>query len=250
MNFDDLIEKFSSDGTPNKSSKKSASVRVIQLKINNGAFYFHEKLIPVNYFIKKVNFESNRKGDSDTFITKFSFLSGIGKGDVKGDFIVNLENNNYQIATVIHQFDLQILEQYLKDLMNYGSISANLDANITATGNFDSEENITISGMAALNDFHLGKSPNEDYASFDKLAVMINKMSPKNHQYLFDSVILSHPYLKYEQYDYLDNLQTMFGKEVSNIANANANNAKFNLVIEIARYAKVLAKNFFKSTGN
>ena len=72
-------------------------------------------------------------------------------------------------------------------------------------------------------------------------------MSPKNRQYLFDSVILSRPYLKYEQYDYLDNLQMMFGKNISNIANANASNAKFNLVIEIARYAKVLAKNFFTS---
>ena len=246
MNFDDLIEKFSSDGTP-ATSANAPSVRVIQMKINNGEFYFHDKLIPVNYFIKKVNFESNRKGNSETFITKFSFLSGIGTGDVKGDFIVNLKNNDYQLATVIHQFDLQILEQYIKDLMNYGSISANLDANITAKGNFDSKENITISGMAALNDFHLGKSPQEDYASFDKLAIVINKMSPKNRQYLFDSVILSRPYLKYEQYDYLDNLQMMFGKEVSNIANATTDNAKFNLVIEIARYAKVLAKNFFKS---
>ena len=66
--------------------------------------------------------------------------------------------------------------------------------------------------MVAINDFHFGKNPEDDYASFDKLVLAINEMSPKKHKYLFDSVSLSHPYFKYERYDYLDNLQTMFGK--------------------------------------
>jgi hypothetical protein len=39
----------------------------------------------------------------------------------------------------------------------------------------------------------------------------------------------------------------MFGENGENIAAAAANPAKFNLIIEIARYVKVLAKNFFYS---
>lgn len=101
--------------------------------------------------------------------------------------------------------------------------------------------------MLTINDFHFGKNPKDDYASFDKLALAIIELSPKNHKYLFDSVLLSHPYLKYEQYDYLDNVQTMFGINGVNIEDAKANAAKFNLVIEIARYVKVLARNFFQS---
>jgi hypothetical protein len=58
---------------------------------------------------------------------------------------------------------------------------------------------------------------------------------------------LAHPYLKYEIYDYLDNLQTMFGKNGANIEAANTNAAEFNLIISIARYVKVLANSFFKS---
>ena len=245
FNFYDLIDTFSSKDTPDSISKKSANVRVIKLKINNGEFHFLEKQIPVKYFIKNANFESTRNGDSDTFVTKFSFLSGSGSGNVKGDFTVNLKTNDYKIATVIQQFDLEIFEQYLKDLMNYGNISAIFDADVVATGNFNNEENITLKGMIAVSDFHIGKSLKEDYVSFDKFALIINNMSPKNHQYSFDSIQLIRPFLKYEMYDNLDNLQTMFGSNVSNITNAE--NGNFNLVIEISRYARVLAKNFFKS---
>lgn len=245
FNYYDLIETFSSDGKPDTTSKKPSKVRVINLKINNAEFHFQENQIPIRYYIKNANFISKREGDTEIFKTKFSFLSGSGSGDVKGDFTVNLKNYNYSIATVIHQFDLEIFEQYLKDLMNYGNISAKLNADIKATGNFNNEENITIKGMVAITDFHLGKSLKEDYVSFDKLALVINKMSPKNHQYFFDSVQLIRPSLTYEMYDNLDNLQTMFGSNVSNISNAE--NGNFNLVLEIARYARVLTKNFFKS---
>lgn len=101
--------------------------------------------------------------------------------------------------------------------------------------------------MLAVNDFHFGKNPKDDYASFDKLAIMINELSPKKHIYSYDSISLQHPYFKYERYDNLDNLQTMFGKSGSNLAAANADAAQFNLVIEIANHIKVLSKNFFRS---
>jgi len=101
--------------------------------------------------------------------------------------------------------------------------------------------------MMTVNDFHFGKNTGNDYASFEKVVLVITELSPKNHKYLFDSISLSHPFLKYERYDHLDNFQNMFGKKGVNITSVNSNPAKFNLVIEIGRYIKVLAKNFFRS---
>ena len=132
-------------------------------------------------------------------------------------------------------------------MTNDGTFTANLDADMKARGNFSDQEDMTASGMIAINDFHFGKNPKEDYVSFDKLLLAITEVSPKNHKYVFDSVSLSHPFLKYERYDYLDNLQRMIGRNGANIASAASDPAKFNLVIEIARYIKVLAKNFFHS---
>ena len=247
FNFNDLIEKFS----PQKNSDTANApihFNILNVKINDGEFYFREQLIPINYFIKKVNFESTgKRWDADTIAAKFSFLSGIGSGDMKGDFTINLKNKDYRLAVVVNKFGLNIIEQYLKDLANYGSFSANIDADMKVHGNFSDERNVTASGLMAINDFHFGKNPKDDYASFNKLVFAIKEVSPKGHKYFFDSVSLSHPYFKYERYDYLDNIENMFGRKGSKVAAVNADPDKFNLIIEIANYIKVLSKNFLRS---
>jgi hypothetical protein len=247
LNFSDLIDRFSSKGK-SAINRKTAHFNISHIKIIDGEFHYNEQLIPIDYFIKKVNIESKgKRWDSDTIAAQFSLLPGIGSGDMEGDFTINLKNNDYRLAIVIHKFDLNIIQQYLKDLTNFGSFSANLDADLKTRGTFNNVENVTISGMIAINDLHFGKNPEDDYASFDKLVLAINEMSPKKLKYFYDSISLSHPYIKYERYDYLDNLQTMFGKNGANIAKIKADPTKFNLVIEIVRYIKLLSKNFFQS---
>jgi len=246
FNFNDLIKKF----TPEKPAATPSKIHfnILNVKINDGEFYYREKLIPINYFIKNVNFESKgKRWDADTIPAKFSFLSGIGSGDMKGDFTINLKSMDYRLAVIVHKFDLNIIGQYLKDLTNYGSFSANLDADFKSTGNLIDRENVTNSGLLAINDFHFGITPKDDYASFDKLVLAIREMSPKKHIYFYDSVSLSRPYFKYELYDSLDNIQNMFGEKGANIVAAKADPARFNLVIEIANYIKLVAKNFFIS---
>ena len=76
----------------------------------------------------------------------------------------------------------------------------------------------------------------------------ITKMAPKSFEYTYDSIILTKPFIKYEIYDKLDNLERMFGKGGSEIKNVNARRSfRFNLIIAIADYAKTVARNFFNS---
>ena len=78
--------------------------------------------------------------------------------------------------------------------------------------------------------------------------MIIKKLAPKGFDYDYDSVILTKPFLKFEIYDHLDNLERMFGKGGADIKSVNAQRSfRFNLIIEIADYVKVLAKNFFMS---
>jgi len=245
LNFNDLIKKFSSNSD---TTKAPVHFNILGIKIIDGEFYYHEQLIPINYSIKSVNIESTgKRWNADTIAAKFSFLPGTGSGDIKGNFTINFKNLDYRFAFISNKLDLNIIGQYLKALTNYGGFNANLDAEINAKGNFKDQENLSASGQLAINEFHFGKNIKEDYASFDKLAVAIIELNPKNHKYLFDSIAISHPYFKYERYDYLDNVQTMFGKDGANVAGVNADKSKFNLVIEIAKYVKVLSKNFFES---
>jgi hypothetical protein len=256
LNFSDLIRKFTpvpdSLQLPVPIEKRPTSrpfhFTVLTIKIEGGEFIYREELTPVNYSIREVYLKSNGKQwNADTMWVKFSFLSGPEKGSAEGDVTVNFNTLDYRLTTDIDNYDLKFMEQYLKELVNYGKFRATLDADVNATGNFKVQESLNAKGFVSLSDFHFGKDTADDYAAWEKLTLKITRLNPLNHQYIFDSVSLAHPYFKYERYDSLDNLQRMFGKNGSTITDANSNPAQFNLIIEIAHYVKVLATNFFQS---
>jgi hypothetical protein len=172
---------------------------------------------------------------------------GLGQGDIAGDFTINLDNQDYRLAVKVDSFDLEVINQYLKDLTNYGTFAAILDAELRSTGNFKSADSITTSGKIAIADFHFGKNRNEDFASFEQLVIDIIELSPKNLVYHYDSISLKRPFIRYERYDYLDNIQTMFGEGGENVTSVNADPNKFNLVIEIAKLIEQLSKNLLRS---
>lgn len=247
LNFDDIITLLS----PKRDSTiKRIPLRfnVLSIKIIDGTFYYKELVTPINYSIRHVNIESEGKlWNADTINATYNFSADTGSGTVKGNLTINAKTNDYRFVTVVKKFDLKIIQQYLKALTNFGNFSANLDADVIATGNFLDGENINTTGIIAINDLHLGKTLANDYVAFEKLTVDMIQLSPKNKKYMFDSISLVRPFLKYERYDYLDNIQHMFGKEGANISAANAGSARFNLVIVLGNYIKKLAKNFFRS---
>lgn len=254
FNFNDLITKFSGEEDSTQVADTTAlpvHFNVLNVNIIDGTFSYNESQTPVDYSLIKMNIESpGMRWDNDSITSRFSFSSGKGSGDVKGNMMVNLKSMDYRLATIIQKFDLNIVAQYLDNMSNYGSFRAMLDADLKTSGNFNSVDSITTSGMLSINDFHFGKNPNEDYASFDTLTIAMKEVSPMNRKYFFDSISVRRPYFKYERYDSLDNIETIFGKEGSNIAAVKADATQFNLVIEIADYMKQLSKNFFKSDFN
>jgi hypothetical protein len=246
FNFNDLVKKIAGDKT--KATSLPFHFNILNIKIQNGEFHYRETVIPINYFIKEVYIESKGKyWNADTIRANISFLSGIDTGSLRGNFTINLKNLDYRLAAVVHRYDLNILDQYLKNLVNYGTFSAKLDADVIATGNFSDKEKINAKGLLALNNFHFGIKAKDDYASFGKLVLKIDELSPVNHKYLFDSLSLSHPFIRYELYDYLDNVQKIFGKYGTSTSGNKAEPARFNLIFIIGKYIKVLVKNFFQS---
>ena len=246
INFDDLIKKF----TPKKSSIKKSPVHfnMLNMKINNGIVYYRENTASINLSVIKLNIESpGLKWDMDTLNAKVSLLSGNGPGGIDGNITINLKNLDYKLDAIINKLQLKFLEQYFKKISNYGSFKAILDANIKTTGNFKDAQNINAKGIVTINDFHFGENVANDFASFDKFILQVKSLNPKSKKYILDSVSLDHPYFKYERYDYLDNVQMMFGKKGNVVSGAQQNQKEFNLILEIGDYIKALAKNFFKS---
>lgn len=248
FNFDDLITKFSSPG-PVDTLKEIIHVSLQNVKIKNGHFYYVDYGIPVHFSIKKIYVESKEgwSWDKDVIAAKFSFLSEIGTGGMKGNYSMNLKTLNYKMGVKVTHFDMKVIEQYMKDFTNFGTFRANLDADFKAKGCFKDAQDISAKGELAISDFHFGKNPTEDYLSFDKVVVNLKEVNPKLKRYFIDSMSLIHPYFKYEQYDNSNNLETMFGNNGANATVANSNPTKFNIIFVIGRYVEQLATNFLKS---
>jgi len=246
LNFQDLIDRFTPK-EPRDTTKAPLQFNILDINIVNGEFLFIEDRVPVNYSVKNVNITSTGKyWDRDTLVADFAFDSGLGRGHLSGATTINLDNLDYRVAVVIDAFELDIINQYLQDLTNYGHLQADLDADIRAYGNFKDTEDVTASGWLAINDFHFGVKEGDDFAAFDKLHLAMKEASPAKHSYLIDSLSLVKPFVMYERYDQLDNIQNMFGRKGSNVKEAQSD-GRFNLILEIAEYVKVLAKNFLKS---
>ena len=249
FNFNDIIERFSPKDTIVTTQKKeSVHFNILNCEISNGEFYFSELGSPINYSFLKVNFKTEGKyWDRDTINGKLSLQSGIGSGDLKADFLINLKTLDYSFGAVVTKFNLDVFNQYLKDLATFGSLRGYLNADVKAKGNFKSNQNIDGHGGIAFSDFHFGKDSLNDYVAFKKLTLAIIQLAPANKKYMFDTVRLLEPYFKYEKYDHLDNLQNMFGKQGSKVKAINNNSEKFNLIITISKYIQTIFKNFFKS---
>jgi hypothetical protein len=246
FNFNDLIDKFKSG--PKDTTKEPLHFSILNIKVKDGEFHYKENVIPINYFIKNADFDcSGFRWDVDTVTTTYFFRTGFGTGEAKGKFTCNTKNLNYRFNTVIKKLDMNLFEQYLKDLSNYGTVRATLDATLKWEGNFNNAKDLDANGHIILNDFHFGKNKQEDYTSFDKLSLGILKLSPNKNIFNFDSLRLDHPFFKYEQYDHLDNLENMFGKKGSNVRSVHEDTEHFNLILEIGDYVKKLVKNFFRS---
>lgn len=245
LNFADLIERFAPE---DKEKTDTVHFSALNIKINQGEVHYDENQTPISFSIK--NLELNSEGyrwDVDSIPVSFAFSSGQGVGEIFGDLSLNLECLDYRLAVQVERFDLDIINQYLNELTNYGSFKAFLDADIKSTGNLGSSKSVALYGNLAISDFHFGKDEQEDFAAFDQLVVEINALNPEKLLYDFDSIYLKKPFAKYELYDELDNIQRMFGKDGSNVSELNAETDKFNLVIEIAQLVEQLSRNFLRS---
>lgn len=251
LNFSDLIARFTTkEKRDTTQMKEPVHFNILNIEVNNSEFHYIEQTIPINYFIKKVNIESSgKRWDTDSIDVKFSLESGPGSGEIKGHSTVNLENLRYSATASIKHFDLSLFDQYLQDLANYGHLAATIDVDIKASGSLVDQLDLDASGLIAINNFHFGEKIGKDFAAFDRMVIDIIKVNPKNYKYQFDSMMIARLFCVYERYDELNNIERMFGKGGSRIKQGNAESeaGKFNLIIEIAKYVKVVGKNFLKS---
>ncbi len=242
---------FNSDSTKAKPASKKAKAWAFSfrdIRLLNSEVVYNETSIPVHYKATKLNVECAAiQSDLAASAFKYDFTFQEKSGNVSGLFKMNFKNNDYDLKTVMKDFDMKTLDQYLREMTTYGYFSAMLNTDIDAKGNFSNAKNLIATGKLALTDFHFGKSASEDYLSFTKLAFDVDTLSPMNSKYLFRSVFLDSAYVKYQLYDSLDNFTRMIGSKGEQVSTAYTDHARENIVFQIAHYIALVAEDLIHS---
>jgi hypothetical protein len=253
FNFTDLIIHFSPKhprDTTKPKVRKPLHINVLNFKITDGVFHYIEKSIPINYSVKHVNISSSGKWwAQDSMHVVYDFMSGTdsSQGRIRGDGWLNFYTLDYGFKPVVEHYDIQILEQYLKELANYASLRGLIDARLDFSGDFKDRMALNARGLIEVSAFHIGKSTTDDIASIEKLSLSTHDLRPRDFKYEFDSLVVHHPLLIYERYDHLDNLRYMFGAKGEKGMAVVRDQSHFNLIVEIGRYVKVIVQNFLQS---
>jgi hypothetical protein len=247
FNFNDIIVRFSPKDTIRRTGPP-VHFNILDIKLVNGEFHYEEQSIPVSYYIKNVNIECpGKRWDNDTMHFKVALASGPSNGTLNVVMNMDVRTLDYSIYAKVNKYQLDFLGQYLRDIANYGTFTANLDADVQSKGNFGIKLDVDAKGWLAINKFHYGKVPGDDYLSVEKLYLDLVEVNPHVYNYYIDTIRVDKPYFKYELYDHMDNITALFGKDMKNIKGAVADDTKFNLVIEIGKYVNDIIKNFLKS---
>ena len=156
FNFNDFRKTFPRGRSSPAKTKKPFHFYFLNVKIEDGHFFYTDEVIPVYFSIKNVDIESKDGWcwDQDSIYANVSFLSETGTGGMNGNYGMNLKTLFYSLEIAVNTFDLNVVEQYMKEISNYGSFRANFDADIKTNGCYRDAENINIKGGLSLNDFH------------------------------------------------------------------------------------------------
>ncbi len=242
LNYTDLAQKlFSKTNFANSSMKLNWK----EIRVVDGSFLFLEETLPIKFGIKNINLVINNKILNEGINIDFVFKNSLENGNVKGSVGYLYKEKSYQAEVKVENFDLNIVEQYMKVLVPQIRFSATLNADFKSKGIFGKRDNVTNSGIINLSSLHCSNNDSSDLISFNSLLLCLKEVSPKKKIFTYDSVILKSPFINYTVYDSLDNFQILLGRNISKLTKPNSE--EFNLVIEISSYLKMLSQNFKKS---
>ena len=103
-------------------------------------------------------------------------------------------------------------------------------------------------GKLSIRDFHfLGRTADDALCFIQNFSMNIDSLYPSDKKYFLSSLLLDSAFLKYEQYDYLDNFSRMLGIHGDKVLEAYAEHRQVNIIFVIADYISELARNLINS---
>lgn len=196
FNFDDLVERFSSDesGTPSSSSD-SYPYRVEKIELTNGDISLYNATFQGGVELEKINaslpvISSNHPQINGT--VRWNVATG---GLFDTNFSIHRDSLDYNLQIKGKSFDINFLLPFLDKVMYLSDVEGKVDANLMLGGRFDTPVS-EAKGYIRLAAFQLSDTLNKPSVKLDKFEIQFDTVSAVKGDYVIKNVVVDNPYLR------------------------------------------------------
>ena len=246
FNYEDMVAKFSNtDTNPNPVNEAPLKYWVKNIVIQNGAVTYNNP--DLQYLIEAIKINISTPGiayNQNNLNSKIdlAFKSG---GAISTTFNTNLSNSDYSMQAAITNFDLHVWYPYLKDLMNTKDLLGTINTTFNLKGNFNTPEQIALSGKLDLNHFAILDPLNIPLVTCTKLDVGVDTLNVSKGLYNLSQIDFTQPYVLFEMYDNGNNFYRLLSDTTISAAQAiEEASADGNMFTLMFGYVADIAKNF------
>lgn len=252
FNFSDILERFSSADSAKPladslAMKDSAAkqfpfgISVKRIAILSGNIQFDDNGVNSHIRIKDFSLRipevyfSNKK---TSLGVNLEFADG---GTLRVDSDYGMRSGDFSVNVHLSKFSLSLVEPYLETALNFKSLSGDVGADISLSGNVDDVLASVASGRVSLENVVLTENSGKTMG-LEALDVRILEANLKENRFVVDSVSVRGAFVNFDLFKNSNNVEALLAKksapEASFADSAAAGNASS------AKLPDLLVKNF------
>lgn len=208
FNFSDIIEFYRPEHPDTTPSKWLVDLRKIEL--SKGNICYADLQLNSSLCMKDINIKIPRlcfgRGNSDAAL-ELLFANG-GKLDVKMAY--GMDETDFVIYLNLEDFNVDPLEPYLRQWMNFKDVEGKLSANISVEGKMRHILDLDASGNLTLRDFNVDVDNFDHVVMMDRLSVDVERLNLEKKIYYVEKVEFDALKLNFEINKYGSSFSTLF----------------------------------------
>jgi hypothetical protein len=194
FNFSDLINSNNSEATETESEPINFILK--NIGINNATINYTDTVINSKVVLDSITITDKIFTKDDSFFDANIAIHQPNGGWIKGDVVLNLNNNDYNINAQFEDWQLSPFKTYASSGIRLGDFSGAINANIELAGN---NNYIKSSGKATVSNFNITDPENKPLINVGELLIDIKQIDTKESIYNFNNILVkdSNVYFEY-----------------------------------------------------
>ncbi|MBP5327651.1 MAG: DUF748 domain-containing protein [Bacteroidales bacterium] len=218
FNFSSIIDHFSSDEEEPDTDTTSSDWKFgfYNIRLSDGEVYYADAGLGSEWDLKNLNVKIPGVYFDGAENTDAGLALQLADGGVlRTEASMNMDNNDFKVNLQLEKFAISNAKAYLADVMSVGKMEGLLDADIKVDGNLSDIMKMIIRGKLTLSGVEICDKQNESVASFNKLAIVLNKISLAENLYDIKSVALNGLSSHFDIYSDGNNFSRLFASSSS-----------------------------------